>query len=119
MNCTLALHPTILLKTRAQIAALLSFLVIYSPPAKAQQTTTSFIPTDDAFVRSNEANRNYGNSTDLFVRQSSADFNTYLKFNVAGLTGRILKATVRLYVIDDSPEGGTIHLVSNDFLEGI
>ncbi|MFQ5604354.1 MAG: IPT/TIG domain-containing protein, partial [bacterium] len=80
-------------------------------------TTLTFNPTEDAFVRSNRVTNNYDHAPDLRVRQtSSADFNTYLKFNISGLSGSIQSATLKLFVIDSGSDGGAIYSVSNNFL---
>ena len=77
----------------------------------------TFIPTDDAYVRSSLPTNNYGSSTELLVRKTStADHYAYLKFNVTGLGGVVHSAKLRLKVTDDSPDGGGIYSVSNNYL---
>ncbi|MCG8606573.1 DNRLRE domain-containing protein [bacterium] len=72
-----------------------------------------FNPTDDAFVRSTEPDKNYKRSAELRLRKSSTVYNSYLKFNVSGLTGPVQNAVIRLHVIDAGPDGGSIFSVSN------
>jgi hypothetical protein len=75
------------------------------------------LPTDDAFVRSNDADKNYGTSGDLRLRKtSSAELMAYLKFVVAGVSS-VQSATLRLFVTGASNSGGEIYLGSN-FLKG-
>jgi PKD repeat protein len=71
------------------------------------------LASDDAHVRSNYATTNYGSTTDLRVKDASADFYSYLKFNVQGVTGAVQQATMRLYVLNAGPDGGTAYQVSN------
>lgn len=85
-------------------------------PSGGGSSTASFFPTDDSFVRSNYPSRNYGSTFDLRVRKtSSADFITYLKFNVTGLSGAVQQAKLRLHVIDSSVDGGSIFWAANHF----
>ena len=83
-------------------------------------TTVTFNPTDDAYVRSGASeSTNFGISTTLRVRQTSSDvLNTYLKFNVGGLSSSVTNAKLRLKVVDAGADGGSLHVVSNDY-EGI
>ncbi|MCG8607193.1 IPT/TIG domain-containing protein, partial [bacterium] len=74
-----------------------------------------FNPTDDSFVRSTEPNKNYGDDDELRARLSSTDYDTYIKFDVSGITGAVISAKVRLFVIDASSQGGDIYTVSNDY----
>jgi len=78
--------------------------------------TQTFTPTDDAFVWSSKSTSNYGSSTNLRVRKTSADQIAYFKFNVTGLTGSVVSAKLRLLCTDASNNGGSIYLVSNNFL---
>ena len=94
----------------------LILLFVTSAELAWSQTTHRFLPTDDAFVRSNRPTRVYGGTFELRVRRSSsADFNTYLKFNVSGLSAPVQRATLRLKVIDGSAAGGEVYSVSNNF----
>ncbi|MFQ5641280.1 MAG: DNRLRE domain-containing protein, partial [bacterium] len=82
----------------------------------APPSTFTFNPTDDSFVRSSKAFKNYGSSLELRVRDtSSADVNAYLKFNVSGLIGSVQNAVIRLVVFDASSDGGGIYSVSNNY----
>jgi hypothetical protein len=79
-------------------------------------TTVTFTPTDDAYVRSSSPTSNTGSANELRVRKtSSVEINSYLKFNVAGLSRSVQSAKLRLYVIDASPDGGALYLVSNEY----
>lgn len=41
--------------------------------------------------------------------------NTYLKFNISGLSGSVQSAKLRLYVVDGGNDGGAIYSVSNNY----
>lgn len=59
---------------------------------------------------------NFGARTFLRQRQSgSVNLNTYLKFNVIGLSGVVQSAKLRLYVTDASTSGGSVYKVSNNY----
>jgi hypothetical protein len=74
-------------------------------------------PTHDAYIKSSAPTTNYGTSSTVRAKVGSSEtFIAYLKFNVAGMSGPLLSAKLRLYVTDDSPDGGGVYLVSNDYL---
>ncbi|MCI0690403.1 DNRLRE domain-containing protein [candidate division KSB1 bacterium] len=78
--------------------------------------TITLSPTDDARVNSANPSTNYGSSSTLRLRKSSSTtINSYLKFNVSGLSGPVQSAKLRLYVTDSSKSGGSVHLVSNNY----
>jgi len=82
-------------------------------------TTASFQPVQDAYVKSSSPTSNFGSSTSLRVRTSTTEtIYSYLKFDVAGLTGAVQSAKLKLYVDDDSDDGGSIFSVSNNYLDG-
>jgi hypothetical protein len=76
-----------------------------------QQAT--FSPVADAFVRSNYPTTNYGSNNDLRIKDALVDIKSYLKFDVQGLSGTVLAATLRLYVNDASDDGGTAYVVND------
>jgi flagellar hook assembly protein FlgD len=79
--------------------------------------TLAFDPTDDAYVQSSNPTKNYGTSSQLRVRRtSSTQVNTYLKFNITGLSGGVRSAKLRLYVADAGSDGGAVYAVSNNYL---
>ncbi|MFQ5637754.1 MAG: phytase [bacterium] len=78
--------------------------------------TKTFPPSDDAYVRSNRATTLFGAKPTLFVRKTrTSEYRSYLKFVVNGLTGAVRRATLRIFAFDLSDDGGTVHLVANDF----
>jgi hypothetical protein len=79
-------------------------------------STLNFAPIADARVQDNALTTNYGTSTSLRARSSAPAYSTYFKFSVGGLTSAVQSAKLRLYVADASKVGGSIYLVSNNFL---
>lgn len=77
----------------------------------------SFTPTDDTRVYSPFPDNSYGTSSSLFARTNTSDtFNSYLKFEVNGLSAPIQRATLRLYATDGSQAGGgSVYQVSNNY----
>jgi hypothetical protein len=95
-----------------------------SPTATATATSVStgtftFSVGHDALVKSASPGSNYGTATFLRLRNASGDiYNTYLKFTVAGISGTVVSAKVRLFSYNGGPDGGAIRAVSNDYNSG-
>ncbi len=88
-------------------------------PTDTPGPQSNFSPSDDAHVKSDSPNNNYGSADNLRTRGVTAPLYTaYLKFNVTGVGSSITSATLRLFSYDGSPNGGSIYLVSNDYLDG-
>ncbi len=78
----------------------------------------TFVAVEDSKVKSTSPNNNYGSDSTLRVRKTSTEeYRSYLKFEVSGVPGTITGATLRLYVTDGSPDGGTAYLVDNQWTE--
>lgn len=80
-------------------------------------TEKTFAPAADAFTSQGSPTKNYGTDANLRVRNSSASFRSYLKFNVSGISGTVKSVKLRLWVTDDSPSGGTFSSTSNSWTE--
>ena len=77
-----------------------------------------FTPVHDTYVSSTAPTTNYGTATAIRVKTGKSEiFLTYFKFNVTGLSGVPVGAKLRLYVTNDSPEGGAVYAVSNNYLD--
>ncbi|MEZ4713574.1 MAG: DNRLRE domain-containing protein [Caldilineaceae bacterium] len=75
----------------------------------------TFAPVADAMVKSSSATRNYGADSALRLRGGSDPlYNSYLQFNVTGVSGAVQSAKLRLYVTDGSDVGGALYAVSNN-----
>ncbi|HSH59846.1 MAG TPA: S8 family serine peptidase, partial [Acidimicrobiales bacterium] len=67
----------------------------------------------DARVAAGNPSTNYGNETTIRAKGGSSPNNSYLKFNVAGLSGPVTSAKLRMKVTDASVAGGTIRPVAD------
>jgi PKD repeat protein len=81
-------------------------------------STATFSPAADTQVKSDSPNTNYGTSTTLRVRNgtstSPTTYWTFLRFDVTGVgTNTNPNAKLRLFVTDDSNDGGTVYRIAN------
>src|SRR5690606_15627143 len=110
-HCSFVVTPT------PSLTPISSNTSTYTPsPTATPSPVLSFNPTDDAHVKSNSPNNNYG--TLDHVRTRSVDepfYNTYLKFNLSGISSPIQRATLRLFSYDGGPNGGSIYQVANTY----
>ncbi len=81
-------------------------------PVTSPPPTTTFTPTDDAYVRSDNPTSNFGSSTSLRARGGSTTITSYLTFTVTGLSGPAT-AVLRLYVSDPSTGTMSAHTVAD------
>ena len=83
-------------------------------PAGGGGGSLTFVPTDDAYVRSASPTANAG--ADVTLRNyhsSSSDTYSYLKFTVNGVTGTVNSVVLRLFVTDPSAVAGKIYGVAD------
>ncbi len=92
------------------VCGLLASLILV-PSAAAAQTTT-LTPVVDAYVKADAPATNYGTGLTLRV-DNSPIVNTYLRFNVASLSG-ISNAKLRIYANSASSQGLVVHAVPDD-----
>jgi len=91
----------------------------WGEPYGAQLGGLQLGAAEDAHVRSTRPDHNYGDATALRVRTARrTSFRTYLKFTVSGVAGPVHGATVALFVLNGSPDGGTLHLTDSSWSEG-
>lgn len=76
----------------------------------------TFTPTNDAYVMQAKPNSVFGTKPVLQVKDAAKDVNSYVKFNVTGLTGTVQSATLRLWVTNAGPDGGAVYAVSPYYL---
>ena len=80
--------------------------------------TRTFAAVADARVRSGGPTSNYGADPVLRARASTSDaYRSFLKFDVSGITGPVSSATLRLWVTDPSPQGGSAWTAGNNWTE--
>jgi PKD repeat protein len=85
-------------------------------------TFTTFTSAADSWVSKTSPSDNFGADTALRVKNggtssTSKHYHTLLKFNVAGLSGSISSAKLRLFVVDAAANGGTVYTISNVWTE--
>ncbi len=84
-----------------------------SPTAPSTNSiTTSFAPSADSFVSASAPNTNYGSSNQLRT-DSSPITNSYLRFDIQGLSGTVSKATLRVYSKSKSTAGYKVNIVAD------
>lgn len=114
---TTAVPPTLIPPTSTPVTIVTPLPISTAPAGSAPVLT--FVPSDDAQVKSSRPTSNYGAQTDLRARfASTEDIDSYLKFNVTGVGGPVARATLRLYVTDGSPDGGSLYAVANSYRDG-
>jgi glucose/arabinose dehydrogenase/PKD repeat protein len=90
---------------------------IVAPATNSTYTATyqavgiGFIPSADAYVRSQQGNKNFGTASLLRVRVNQ--YRSYLKFVVTGLSGAPSSAKLRLWVTDGGTSGGSVYSIAN------
>ena len=84
--------------------------------APADAATTSFTATEDARVEQADANLNYGDY--MLKGAASPAVLSYLKFDVTGLDGPVLSATLRIYPNTASKSGFQLRSSSSAWSEG-
>ncbi len=90
-------------------------VTVAEPPPTG--TPMTFTASADGQVQSGNPTKSYGTTADLKVRAPSPAYESYLRFDVAGLAGAPTSARLRLWVTDASPVGGEITLVGTGWTE--
>src|SRR4051812_5973103 len=80
--------------------------------AAAVTVTQTSAPTADAYVNSKKPTSNFGTDKQLRIAANPAE-TTYLRFDVQGLSGSVVKATLRLTSSTASTVGYSVRAVSN------
>ncbi len=81
-------------------------------PLGASQKT--YFPTGDSKVNSSKPSKNYGTEATLRTRTG---WNSYVQFDVAGLSAPPDSATLRLYTVDKTVNGLTLYALTQPFNE--
>lgn len=79
--------------------------------------TTVLTAAADTWVDASAPAANHGTASSLETDGSPVK-RIYMSFDLAGITGDITAARLRLYNVDPSPAGGTVYLTSGDWAEG-
>jgi hypothetical protein len=102
-------------RSRAGLFSLLCALmapVVLSANANAMVTATTFAPTADAYVVQNKASTNFGTESKLKV-QGAPIQRGYLRFDVTGLSGTIVRATLVIRAASASTVPVAVRAVSD------
>ncbi len=83
------------------------YITVSDPPSGPE----TFLAIEDAYVKTDKPDKNYGGDTWLRLRQSSSVYESLLKFDVTGLAAPPSSAVLRLYVTDGSPSAGAVSSV--------
>jgi hypothetical protein len=85
------------------------------PPAT---TTLTFVALADARVEEVSPSSNFGTATTLRTDGGSdPDVDSYLRFNVSGVTGAVQSARLRVYATTNSANGPAVYSTSNNWIE--
>lgn len=81
-------------------------------------TGPSFAPVADARVREGSPNANEGRVTGLTTKGgTTTDYESYLRFDLSGLSGDVASATLYLYSYEGTSNGPKIYKTSNSWSE--
>ena len=98
---------------RLALALGLSALASGLAPGIAAANTTTRSPVADSYVNAVSPGSNYGSQNRLRV-DGSPTVNSYLRFDLSGLSGEVQSATLRLYPTSAASNGISVHDVSDD-----
>ena len=76
-------------------------------------TTVTISPSADSYVESDLPSTNFGSSA-VLKNNTTPDTRAYLKFNLAGISGTVTKATFRAYTQTSSGSGYELHGVADN-----
>ncbi|MGH9040600.1 MAG: DUF7594 domain-containing protein, partial [Acidimicrobiia bacterium] len=80
--------------------------------------TSTFTPVADARVDENHPDENYGSSSTLSSQgEPDPPMESYLRFDVSGLAAAVQRATLRLFVTNDTDNGPKVYAVDGDWDE--
>ena len=81
--------------------------------AASGPTTVTISPSADSYVESDLPSTNFGSSA-VLKNNTTPDTRAYLKFNLAGISGTVTKATFRAYTQTSSGSGYELHGVADN-----
>jgi len=88
-------------------------LLVSLPDATATNVTSQFTPSADAYVSQTRPTANFGSAKELRAGNRPKVRRSYLRFEVANLSGTVAKATLRLDSKDTSQTGFELHAVAD------
>jgi methionine-rich copper-binding protein CopC len=78
---------------------------------------STFVANADAQVRSSTPTTNLGTDPALRLRAGDPEYRSFVRFQVSGLSGSVVSATLRLFCTDEAPDGGAVYGVSTSWTE--
>src|SRR5881396_493769 len=87
-----------------------------APAAKRQPSATAVSASADAYVSAGARRRNFGRSRALLVRGRPAA-RTYVRFDLGGVDGTIIRATLRVYARSRSARGFSVRRADSGWNE--
>jgi hypothetical protein len=94
-------------RAAALVPALLTVAVgVFAAPAAAG--TLDFHASADTYVDSSSPKKVFGTATRVRTNEDDPIDQTFVRFNVYGLTGMVTKAVLRLYVADGTNDGPAV-----------
>lgn len=83
---------------------------------ESTSTTAAYAPVADAHVNGDQATRNFGTATALWADRSPSE-ESYLRFQVGGISGAVQEAKLRLRVSNGTGNGPAIHTTTSAWSE--
>jgi PKD repeat protein len=81
----------------------------------AAPPTQTFAPAADAYAKESEPDTNFRSTSNLRVKEEAGNrYRPYMKFTVSGVSGPVQSAKLRLWVVDPSPDGGSLRSVADN-----
>jgi chitodextrinase len=117
----LSLRPRRLDAARAAVgvaAASVALGLVAPAHAHVEGSVVTFAAEADARVDEATPTTNYGTSFLRVNGGSQPDVESYLRFTVAGLSGSVVRARLRLRVTNGTVDGPSVHAASAAWLEG-
>jgi hypothetical protein len=84
------------------------------PSATADNVTSQFAPSADAFVSQARPGANFGAVRQLQIGADPRVRRSYLRFQLASLNGSVVRATLRLYSEDGGASGYEVRAIRDD-----
>jgi acid phosphatase type 7 len=95
-------------------AVVLVGLLMALPNATATSVTSRVSPSADAYVSQARPRANFGSAKELLAGSRPKIRRSYLRFDLANLSGTVAKATLRLYSKTTNQTGFEVHAVSDN-----
>jgi hypothetical protein len=95
-------------------AVVLVGLLVALPNATATSVTSRVSPSADAYVSQTRPRANFGSAKELLAGSRPKIRRSYLRFDLANLSGTVAKATLRLYSKTTNQTGFEVHAVSDN-----